>query len=609
MNNLYGVLKDHFISDKIKPEMYNIPYFSEYLRTISDEEMYVILKYPTNKFRDYVNFMYALTMQGKVVDCSLVHELGKILYDSQYDNIDELKSLLLKTDIMHNSNVLKFARSYINIAEPRKAKFIYEVIRYNNRFAREPKTLMQLVTYAGYIKKEEQLDALEKLLVIPSISKHKDFNSFINLILNNPNCKFLTAIPKLLSKSYVYNSNDALQLVSLFVKVKDVRVANLIYKVINNKELFGSNAFERTINFILNKRNKKKLSHLEYVISRKNYLNDSRFTDFLDLYASTDIMYQLDAITDLVDNKKAYTFNAKNENDYNLHGVLSDYQFELITKYILKTKAPFQATELVHLPSSINLRELDNQIILDYLNNLIETRYDFQAHAMSSLLKIVNSNKYLYQRYMVSPSEYTTNNLKNFSKLPEAMKTILQIEDENACLKVLDVLTLPCLLERDDFSYFMNKYVKLNKMSKINTFIKILAKQRFVDCNNFVPLDCIVYCDDYKLELLEKIIMETTIYRNKEKCELIKTLLATDNRYVLNYITAILLNINFISVDDAKNMIKEAIENPSLVNNIAKNNFEKRMYTIDVIYAYEELNKNLRVIDKVGKVLTKKKKN
>ena len=43
---------------------------------------------------------------------------------------------------------------------------------------------------------------------------------------------------------------------------------------------------------------------------------------------------------------------------------------------------------------------------------------------------------------------------------------------------------------------------------------------------------------------------------------------------------------------------------------LIKTNLDKGFYGMDVIYAYEELNEeSIRVIDKVGKVLTKKKKN
>ena len=68
--------------------------------------------------------------------------------------------------------------------------------------------------------------------------------------------------------------------------------------------------------------------------------------------------------------------------------------------------------------------------------------------------------------------------------------------------------------------------------------------------------------------------------------------------------------INIIGYKNDDTIIKQVLENPNMLEYLIKTNLDKGFYGMDVIYAYEELNEDsIRVIDKVGKVLTKKKKN
>ena len=115
--NLYGELKNRFIELKIKPEVYRIPYFCEYTKTFTAEELYLILKYPVSKFKSYVKFIETLDIQGKLSGKKeVVRELTKIIYNSQSDNTGMLMNLILKTGIIFNDDILDvgmFDRFYL----------------------------------------------------------------------------------------------------------------------------------------------------------------------------------------------------------------------------------------------------------------------------------------------------------------------------------------------------------------------------------------------------------------------------------------------------------------------------------------------------------------
>ena len=197
-----------------------------------------------------------------------------------------------------------------------------------------------------------------------------------------------------------------------------------------------------------------------------------------------------------------------------------------------------------------------------------------------------------------------------YTRLPDALKAILKLEKPDLCGRLLDIFLLPSVLEYNNFDVIVNKYLKVKNTKQARVFYNIVAKPRFLVHDNLSALDYINFANDYQLQLIEKVVMNTDIYRDKEKCELLKCLLATNNRFVLNYITAILLKINIIGYKNADTIIKQVLENPNMLEYLIKTNLDKGFYGMDVIYAYEELNEDsIRVIDKVGKVLTKKKKN
>lgn len=612
--NLYGELKNRFIELKIKPEVYRIPYFCEYTKIFTDEELYLILKYPASKFKSYVKFIETLDKQGKLSGKKeVVRELTKIIYNSQSDNTGMLMNLILKTEIIFNDDILEFARSFINISSRYKADMICDLITNSDITTLNEKALMEIVVYINDAKTDEQVAALEDLFSIPNISKHEEFSRFVYLILNNPNSEFLSYIPAALENYNVYKSIDVYNLVSVFPKIRDSKVADLVLEIMTDYYMFTSNILKSTLNYVLDKKNKNKLSHIKFLVQNKPNINDMRFKEILALYNECDTKFKLDSITDLIANKRALTYNIKDDNICNQRGILNNYQFTLITNYILKSKTSFQAFEIVDLTTSIPLDNLENNKILDYLDSIIKTEYEFQAKLMTALIKSVVGNKYLYDKYLSENPlnlNLTFDGMTFYTRLPDALKAILKLEKPDLCGRLLDIFLLPSVLEYNNFDVIVNKYLKVKNTKQARVFYNIVAKPRFLVHDNLSALDYINFANDYQLQLIEKVVMNTDIYRDKEKCELLKCLLATNNRFVLNYITAILLKINIIGYKNADTIIKQVLENPNMLEYLIKTNLDKGFYGMDVIYAYEELNEDsIRVIDKVGKVLTKKKKN
>lgn len=612
MNDLYKEFRKRCIDLKINREIIEIFYFSEYAKNFTNEEMFLILRYPDSRFKSYVNFIENLAKQKKLFDNAYkVKELTKIIFNNQSDNCNILKELILKTDIIFNSDVLEFAHSFVNINNRNKANTIRDLI-IDNKDIINKNLLMKVVTYINTAKTDEQIKALCDLFLIPNIAKRKDFINFVQLILNNPNSKFLSYIPNALKKYGVYNYVNAYELVSYFIKINDSKVADLVLKIITNNNMFKSgNTLKNTINYVLNKKNRNKLSYVDLLVSKKSNMSDMRFMDILYLYDKCDKSFKLDCINELVNCGIALTYDINDDSLLNKRGLLSSFQFTLITKYILESKTEYQAKEIISLILDTNfpLNYLENYKIISYLDTVIKTENKFQVKLMTELIKTVAKNIYLYDKYL----DDTNYNVRfPNTRLEDALNAILRLKENDLGNRLLDILTLKNVLEYDKSDAIINKFLGLKNVNQANVFYEIVKKPTFLTYNNLSVLDYIKLADNYQLQLIEKIIMKTIIYHDSKKLELLRSLLVSNNRFILNYITAILLKISEIGYENANTMIRQVLENPNpnLLKNIMKNNFDERLHGINVIYQYEELNKEgIRMVDKVGKVLSKKKTN
>ena len=92
MNRLYVKLKKRFITERIDSNVYNLYFFREYMMNFTDEEVYQILQYSSQKFHDYVNFIKKLSTNNK-------YDNNKINYDVN-DVIAENLFLIVKMEIL-----------------------------------------------------------------------------------------------------------------------------------------------------------------------------------------------------------------------------------------------------------------------------------------------------------------------------------------------------------------------------------------------------------------------------------------------------------------------------------------------------------------------------
>ena len=88
---------------------------------------------------------------------------------------------------------------------------------------------------------------------------------------------------------------------------------------------------------------------------------------------------------------------------------------------------------------------------------------------------------------------------------------------------------------------------------------------------------------------------------------LIKYLLKSNNRKIINFITTILLRANILGYEKAEEFIKLVIDNPKDIDNIIKTNLESGVFSLRLVNTYNQLDEsNERLIDKAVKVLKRK---
>ena len=123
MNRLYVKLKKRFITERIDSNVYNLYFFREYMMKFTDEEVYQILQYSSQKFHDYVNFIKKLSINNKY-DNNKIKEISKIIFNSQNGDIKSLKRIVLHTNILNNPDVIEFAHAFIMKDDVTKTNYL-----------------------------------------------------------------------------------------------------------------------------------------------------------------------------------------------------------------------------------------------------------------------------------------------------------------------------------------------------------------------------------------------------------------------------------------------------------------------------------------------------
>ena len=598
MNRLYVKLKKRFITERIDSNVYNLYFFREYMMNFTDEEVYQILQYSSQKFHDYVNFIKKLSTNNKY-DNNKIKEISKIIFNSQNGDIKSLKRIVLHTNILNNPDVIEFAHAFIMKDDVAKTKAIANIILNNELYDYKEGSLLKLITYVSYVKNNKQLKILEDLLALPGIYGHKDFIKFVNLIIKNPNATYLATIPEILENDTLFNSNDVFNLVSKFLLVRTDNQEDILFKVLTNYQMLKSISLPQTIYFILNTKNSKVFKYLEYLIENKSMISDCRFAKMLDLFTKTDEEYKMNAITKILNCRGCVSVN----NYYSQDTTLNDYQFDILSDNILKCKYEFQVNEILRLFINVKLDLFNNPLALCYFNGIINSNYDYQANTISNLIISINNGNYLYSSFLTNHLEknklYDNNNVLNH--LPSLMDLINRTDNRDFCTSLISLIKIPGLLEREDYFDILKKYSHLKSRTKMVSFYNILSKSQFLMNNDFCILDYLRIANDNQAEAIAKVACETNIYETEKGLKLIKCLLVSNNHKVINCLTIILLNINYIGFDKAKEIIDTILENPRSIDNILNNNVDNNL-----IQSYQQLNKQNNLIGKAVKVLKRK---
>ncbi len=606
MNRLYGELRNRFISEKISPLTYNIHFFREYIKKFTEAETYQILNYSSRDFKDYVKFIDTLNRQQKLRhNEEIVRKISNIIFNSQRGDLNNLKKIVLETNIINNPDVIEFANRFINIASTTKTKAIRNIILNNELYDYQRGSLLNLITYVQYMKKDNQLAVLEDLLSIPSIDSHPYFNKFVDIIIDNPNNRFLDNIPRMLENSTLYFNKNILYFINAVLNLKNDNQEILFFNILNNNTMLKSRVIYKAIDFVLNPNNDYKLKYLNYLVNNKSFISDDRFSKLLDLYNETDEEYKVRALTDIIHCKKGMDIpNFENQI------TLNSYEFDLITDTILKCKKEFQTKEIIQIVEKVDVITLDNYHILTFFEGIVNSKYDYQAIAISKLLINTTESNILYYNFLENNPlqlNITFADMFFLNHLYDVINLINNTQTKDVCISLDSILKVPGLLIRRDCMDILNKYAKLKKRPQMITFYHILYKLGFLNQNNFEVLDYVKDADNLQAEAIDIVMDKTNLYQNEKGVKLIKYLLKSRDRKIINFITTILLKANILGYEKAEEFIKLVIDNPKDIDNIIQTNFENGVFSLRLVNTYNQLDEsNERLIDKAVKVLKRK---
>lgn len=606
MNRLYGELRNRFISEKISPLTYNIHFFREYIKKFTEAETYQILNYSSRDFKDYVKFIDTLNRQQKLRhNEEIVRKISNIIFNSQRGDFNNLKKIVLETNIINNPDVIEFANRFINIASTSKTKAIRNIILNNELYDYQRGSLLNLITYVQYMKKDNQLAALEDLLSIPSIDSHPYFNKFVDIIIDNPNNKYLDNIPRMLENSTLYFNKNILYFINAVLNLKNDNQEILFFNILNNNTMLKSRVIYKTIDFILNPNNDYKFKYLNYLVNNKSFISDDRFSKLLDLYNETDEEYKVRALTDIIHCKKGMDIpNLENQI------TLNSYEFDLITDTIKKCKKEFQTKEIIQIVENVDVITLDNYHILTFFEGIVNSKYDYQAIAISKLLINTTESNILYYNFLENNPlqlNITFADMFFLNHLYDVINLINNTQNKDVCISLDSILKVPGLLIRRDCMDILNKYAKLKKRPQMITFYHILYKLGFLNQNNFEVLDYVKEADDLQVEAIDIVMDKTNLYQDEKGVKLIKYLLKSRDRKIINFITTILLRANILGYEKAEEFIKLVIDNPKDIDNIIQTNLESGVFSLRLVNTYNQLDEsNERLIDKAVKVLKRK---
>ena len=606
MNRLYGELRNRFISEKISPLTYNIHFFREYIKKFTEAETYQILNYSSRDFKDYVKFIDTLNRQQKLRhNEEIVRKISNIIFNSQRGDFNNLKKIVLETNIINNPDVIEFANRFINIASTSKTKAIRNIILNNELYDYQRGSLLNLITYVQYMKKDNQLAALEDLLSIPSIDSHPYFNKFVDIIIDNPNNRFLDNIPRMLENSTLYFNKNILYFINAVLNLKNDNQEILFFNILNNNTMLKSRVIYKAIDFVLNPNNDYKLKYLNYLVNNKSFISDDRFSKLLDLYNETDEEYKVRALTDIIHCKKGMDIpNLENQI------TLNSYEFDLITDTIKKCKKEFQTKEIIQIVENVDVITLDNYHILTFFEGIVNSKYDYQAIAISKLLINTTESNILYYNFLENNPlqlNITFADMFFLNHLYDVINLINNTQTKDVCISLDSILKVPGLLIRRDCMDILNKYAKLKKRPQMITFYHILYKLGFLNQNNFEVLDYVKTADDLQAEAIDIVMDKTNLYQDEKGVKLIKYLLKSHDRKIINFITTILLRANILGYEKAEEFIKLVIDNPKDIDNIIQTNLESGVFSLRLVNTYNQLDEsNERLIDKAVKVLKRK---
>ncbi len=551
MQNLYErficrLKYEHFPDDVV---------YLQYFNLLSDSEIYTILQYDSYKFKKYVNLIYKLENYKNICGCYFgkLREITKMIFDNNSKNSKELQTLLLNTDIFDNLDVVEFSAAFLALNDKIKAKAILEILLDNSYIYRRTGNLMKILTTIRSMKTSYQVNLVENLIAIPGVIGSSKFYQLIDLIKENDHCKFLSYIPIALKNYSLLKHHDMFRLITFFLDVKNKEQADILLKAITNSELLKSTySLNKTIDFILFSNNRHKLKYLKFLLNDKISL-PKRLVEILKYLESAKYDFQEEAIMTIVSRYKNFAYNT--------------YQFDLIMRIILSTNKEFQTNSFLRFLKNVDHAVLENSSVLIFLDNLSQTKYDFQAFTILSLLQKAFVNEY-FKKHLL---DFNNGNINSCNYALDIIHLINTINNKDACLGIMSVLKINYLLEKPNCMEILKKYVSLTTVEQMMAFSEIISKPNFLNSKSALQiLSYFKLANKYQLIALKTIILRKNNYDELVENNLLKYVLISDNPEIISYITALILapSVDLKEVEKSIQFVLDNQKAPEIIQSL-----------------------------------------
>ena len=567
MNNNLKSLVLRMQKERFNSNIINYNYFKELPKNLVD----ALLKLNSNDFCQYIFFIHTLK-ENHLLACNsenLIKLSNMFIFKMRSSSTRYFMDLLIKTNLLNHNQLIEFSSLFLQINVNDKLKAISNILMSSSDICNL--NIINIVFYIKMTKNYQQLKSLVQIIKNPEIRKHKDYQEFIDIVLNNSQNTNLNLMSLALNNKVFLKHPKALNLLRNFL-IKDItkEQANLIYTIITNEAMLKSFYLEKVLRTIMRDDTVEYFPYLKKVITWKKYLSDAIFDKVLDTLFKSSSNVQMQTVLDILSQQ------ALLDREDDLYYLLEES---------LKIDSGFKRIAFNSLIS--NVISQDNFTFLDSANmtlieGILKSSKDYQAFALA------NSSCYL----------------EKFPFVSSIVEEIIKEENPIVVHGISILLSIPNIAELKDLFVVINELKKVKNEYQVKSIMVILSQEKIIKANKYLKyIQLILKSKMDQIDSILEIVSNIENLFDPQLDEFLEILTEEFDFTKLELMTLIILN--YQSLD--KNMAKELILK---LKNTSKKEYKEtieeiksKLESIDYGQSYQ-VGENSKSSNKKKKVLT-----